>query len=69
MTIILLQLQRHRGLVETPQPLDIKVVSSILALGDTQFVFFLMFIFFCIGNRFFPLFFKTVIYIKMTISI
>ena len=40
MTIILLQLQRHRGLVETLQPLDTKVVSSILALGDTQFGFF-----------------------------
>ena len=68
MTIILLQLQRHRGLVETLKPLDTKVVSSILALGDTQFGFFI-FIFFCIGYRFFPLFFKTVIYIKMTISI
>ena len=69
MTIILLQLQRHRGLVETLQPLDTKVVSSILALGDTQFGFFFIFIFFCIGYRFFPLFFKTIIYIKMTISI
>ena len=68
MTIILLQLQRHRGLVETLQPLDTKVVSSILALGDTQFVFFI-FIFYCIGYRFFLLFFKTIIYIKMTISI
>ena len=68
MTIILLQLQRHRGLVETLQPLDTKVVSSILALGDTQFGFF-NFYFFCIGYRFFPLFFKTIIYVKMTISI
>ena len=69
MTIILLQLQRHRGLVETLQPLDTKVVSSILALGDTQFGFVYLYFFFCIGYRFFPLFFKTVIYIKMTISI
>ena len=68
MTIILLQLQRHRGLVETLQPLDTKVVSSILALGDTQFGFFI-FIFFSIGYRFFLFFFKTIIYIKMTISI
>ena len=68
MTIILLQLQRHRGLVETPQPLDTKVVSSILALGDTQFGFFNFYVFLH-RLSFFPLFFKTIIYIKMTISI
>ena len=64
MTIILLQLQRHRGLVETLKPLDTKVVSSILALGDTQFGFFNFYFL-----SFFPLFFKTIIYIKMTIRI
>ena len=64
MTIILLQLQRHRGLVETLQPLDTKVVSSILALWDTQFGFYNFYFL-----SFFPLFCKTIIYIKLTISI